>query len=87
MTQSKARLVRPINQPPVTADAYLTGQQFCQRYRLSRRTAQRWRVTGDGPPFVRLGPHKVVYRLSDVEKWAAARTFAHRADELSRTTF
>jgi hypothetical protein len=55
------------------------------RFWLEHQSAQRWRVTGDGPPFVRLGPHKIVYRLSDAETWAAGRTFAHRADELSRT--
>jgi len=71
--------------PRDRGDAYLTERQFCARYRVSPRTAQRWRVTGDGPPFVRLGPHKIVYRLSDAETWAAGRTFAHRADELSRT--
>jgi hypothetical protein len=68
-----------------SGDGYLTERQFCERYRVSARTAQRWRVTGDGPPFVRLGPHKIVYRLSDAETWAAGRTFAHRADGLSRT--
>jgi hypothetical protein len=26
-------------------DAYLTHRQFCERYRVSARTAQRWRVT------------------------------------------
>ena len=73
------------NQTRGTDDTYLTERQFCERYRVSARTAQRWRVTGDGPPFVRLGPHKIVYRLSDAETWAARRTFAHRADELSGT--
>ena len=66
------------------ASDYLTEKQFCRRYHVSPRTAQRWLVTGDGPPFVRLGPHKIVYRLRDAETWAAGRTFAHRADELSR---
>jgi predicted DNA-binding transcriptional regulator AlpA len=62
---------------------YLTESQFCERYQISRRTAERWRVTGDGPKWCRLGPRKVAYRLSDCEAWAAARTFAHRAAELS----
>jgi hypothetical protein len=85
MTGSASRPADGIDQPRGTLDAYLTERQFCERYRVSARTAQRWRVTGDGPPFVRLGPHKIVYRLSDAETWAAGRTFAHRADELSRT--
>jgi len=85
MTTSPTNLTAA-NIPPVTSfDAYLTERQFCQRYHVSARTAQRWRVTGDGPPFVRLGPHKIVYRFSDAETWAANRTFAHRAEELART--
>jgi len=40
--------------------------------------ARYWRWSA----LVRLGPHKVVYRFSDTEAWAAARTFTHRADEL-----
>jgi len=74
------------NNPPVAShDAYLTERQFCQRYHVSARTAQRWRLTGDGPPFVRLGPHKILNRFSDTETWAADRTFAHCAEELART--
>jgi hypothetical protein len=64
---------------------YLTAQEFCNQYRVARRTAERWRVTGDGPQWVRVGPRRIVYRLSDCEAWAARRTFAHRADELSRS--
>lgn len=63
------------------ADTYLTELEFSERYHVSRRTAQRWRVTGDGPRFVRLGIRKVAYRLSDCESWATARTFPHRATE------
>jgi predicted DNA-binding transcriptional regulator AlpA len=64
-------------------NSYLTEGEFCQHYHVKPRTAQRWRVTGDGPKWCRLGPRKVAYRLSDCEEWAAGRTFAHRAAELS----
>lgn len=66
----------------ITAERYLTPQQFCEIYNIAPRTAERWRVTGVGPKWVRLGVRKVGYRLSDCETWAGARTFAHRADEL-----
>ena len=66
--------------------AYLSEQEFCDRYGVSARTAQRWRVTGDGPAFLRLGVRRVVYRATDCEAWAAARTFAHRAAEASGVT-
>jgi predicted DNA-binding transcriptional regulator AlpA len=66
-------------------EIYLTEAEFAGRYHLGRRTVQRWRQTGDGPPWIRLGSRRVLYRLSDCEVWAAARTFLHRADELSRS--
>jgi predicted DNA-binding transcriptional regulator AlpA len=64
---------------------YLTEGEFAERYHLGRRTVQRWRVTGDGPAWVRLGPRRVLYRLSDIEAWTAAQTYRHRADELANT--
>jgi predicted DNA-binding transcriptional regulator AlpA len=67
-------------------EAYLSEAEFAVRFGLGRRTLQRWRITGQGPRWCRLGPRRVLYRLSDVEAWAAARTFAHRADELSRVS-
>jgi predicted DNA-binding transcriptional regulator AlpA len=51
---------------------------------VSVRTIQRWRKTGEGPAFVRAGARRVIYNPTAVETWAAARTFAHRADEMSR---
>jgi predicted DNA-binding transcriptional regulator AlpA len=65
---------------------YLTEEEFAERYHLGRRTVQRWRVVGEGPPWCRLGPRRIVYRLSDCEAWAAARTYQHRADELTRAS-
>jgi predicted DNA-binding transcriptional regulator AlpA len=65
-------------------DIYLTEAEFAGRYHLGRRTVQRWRQTGKGPPWVRLGERRVLYRLSDCEAWAGARTYRHRADELAR---
>jgi predicted DNA-binding transcriptional regulator AlpA len=63
---------------------YLTEEEFATRYHLGRRTLQRWRCTGEGPRWCRLGPRRVMYRLADIEDWAKARTYAHRADELAR---
>jgi hypothetical protein len=63
---------------------YIDEDGLNVRYLIPPRTAQRWRATGDGPPFVRLGRRRVVYRVADIERWLAARTYAHRADELAR---
>jgi predicted DNA-binding transcriptional regulator AlpA len=62
---------------------YLTEREFSERYHVAQRTVQRWRATGEGPAFVRVGPRRIAYRLSDCEAWAAARTFPHRAAELA----
>ena len=63
---------------------YIDESALAERYLIPPRTAQRWRATGAGPPFVRLGPRRVVYRVTDIEHWLAERTHAHRADEVSR---
>jgi predicted DNA-binding transcriptional regulator AlpA len=67
------------------ANVYLTEDEFSERYHVSPRTAQRWRVTGDGPKWVRIGLRRVAYRMSDCEAWAAERTFPHRAAELAKS--
>jgi hypothetical protein len=64
---------------------YLTQDGFCERYHVAPRTAERWRITGDGPQWIRAGRRRIIYRLSDCEAWAESRRFAHRADELSRS--
>jgi hypothetical protein len=66
------------------ANEYVDEDGLRDRYLIPPRTAQRWRSTGGGPPFVRLGPRRVLYRVADVERWLAGRTYAHRADELAR---
>jgi helix-turn-helix protein len=63
---------------------YIDEDGLNARYLIPPRTAQRWRATGDGPPFVRLGRRRVVYRVADIERWLTERTYAHRADELTR---
>jgi len=60
----------------------LSERDLRDRYGIPERTSQRWRVTGDGPPYVRLGVRRIAYRREDVEAWIGARTFPHRAAEL-----
>jgi hypothetical protein len=65
-------------------DQYVTEQGLHERYLIPPRTAQRWRSSGDGPRWIRLGRRRILYRVSDVEEWLRERTFRHRADELAR---
>jgi predicted DNA-binding transcriptional regulator AlpA len=39
----------------------------------SPRTLQRWRGTGEGPPYHRLGRRKVIYFRSELLAWLAGR--------------
>jgi excisionase family DNA binding protein len=50
----------------------LTQQQAAEMLCLSERTLERWRVSGDGPAFVKLG-RRVAYRAEDLEAWVASR--------------
>lgn len=42
------------------------------RLNISPRTLERWRWTGEGPAFLKIGS-RVVYRLEDVEAFEQAR--------------
>ncbi len=63
----------------------LTAKQVAEHIQRPERTLERWRSSGEGPPFVRLG-RRVAYRLQDLERWVAGRTFASRAAELAQRT-
>jgi hypothetical protein len=65
---------------------YLDEDGLYERYLIPPRTAQRRRASGFGPACIRLGRRRVAYRVADVERWLAERTFASRADELSRAS-
>ena len=61
---------------------FLTPKELAVFINRPERTIERWRLTGDGPKFHRMG-RLVRYRKSDAEAWLAARTFRSRADELA----
>jgi predicted DNA-binding transcriptional regulator AlpA len=58
----------------------LTQRQAAEALALSERTLERFRVSGVGPKFVRMGK-SVRYRLSDVEVWIASRTVGSTSEE------
>ena len=58
----------------------LLESEAAEELRLSVRTLQRWRVEGGGPPFVRLGRHRIAYRRQDIERWAMARIVANTSE-------
>lgn len=61
---------------------FLSPKELSVFLNTPERTIERWRLTGHGPSFHRLG-RLVRYRRSDAEAWLAARTFQSRAAELA----
>lgn len=49
---------------------HLSQIELAARWNISHRTLERWRWTGEGPQFVKLGG-RVVYRLEDIEAYEA----------------
>jgi len=62
------------------SDQFLTTEQAAQYLSLSKTTLPRWRWSGDGPKFVKLG-RAVRYRVSDLDEWTASRTRANTCKE------
>ena len=52
---------------------HLSQTDLAIRWRMSPRTLERWRFTGEGPQFIKLGG-RVVYRLEDIEASKSARS-------------
>ena len=46
----------------------LTTEEAARYLRLSPRTLERYRVTGEGPRFLKIG-RRVLYRQSDLDEW------------------
>jgi hypothetical protein len=54
------------------ADQFLNQVHLARRWHMSPRTLERWRWTGDGPAYLKIGG-RVVYRLEDVETFERER--------------
>lgn len=52
------------------ATKHLNQIDLADRWNISHRTLERWRWTGEGPRFIKLGG-RVLYRLGDVEAFEA----------------
>jgi predicted DNA-binding transcriptional regulator AlpA len=48
---------------------------------LSESTLTKMRLTGDGPPFVKVGPRAIAYRKADLNAYIAARVCRSTSDE------
>lgn len=50
-------------------DPLLTPQALAERLAVSVKTLERWRLQGEGPPFVRVSRKVIRYRGSDVARF------------------
>ena len=62
--------------PALVPNALFTPKEAADYLRVPDRTLERWRHTGDGPVFLKLG-RRVVYRGDDLQAWIGARRREH----------
>jgi excisionase family DNA binding protein len=61
-------------------DELLTVEEAAERLKISKHTLNRWRVTGEGPPFVKYGPRLVRYLEAALSEWEKRRTRRSTSD-------
>ncbi len=57
--------------PAVRRNQFLIQAELAQRWRVSERTHEKWRSSGRGPGFVRVG-RRILYDLGVIEAYEAA---------------
>jgi hypothetical protein len=60
-------------QNPPTEPIFLTEPEAATLLRLSKRSLQRYRQRGEGPPFAKIGFRRLVYPRDHLLAWAYAR--------------
>lgn len=64
-------------QKPARLPEMLNDQELALRLAISRKTLQKWRSLGMGPPYVKLAA-KVVYRVEDINAYIQRCLRIHR---------
>jgi predicted site-specific integrase-resolvase len=59
---------------------HMNQVELAARWKISPRTLERWRWTGDGPCYLKIGG-RVVYRLEDVEAFEQGQLRASTAEQ------
>ena len=67
------------------ATRHFSQIELAARWNISHRTLERWRWTGEGPQYVKLGG-RVVYRLEDVEAYEAEQVRQSNAGHRHQAT-
>jgi hypothetical protein len=71
----KANGAKPAPRPSYPTDPNVLVDQVDAAAILdvTPRSMERWRLIGDGPPFIRISSRCVRYRLGDLHEWVASR--------------
>lgn len=64
------------------SETYLRPYEAATYLRLSKSTLAKWRLSGSGPPYCKLG-RAVVYRRQDLDVWLGARQLQNTSQTLS----
>jgi hypothetical protein len=62
---------------PKLLDGYVHDDDVCRELGVIDRTTRKWRQTGEGPPFVKVG-HDFYYPVDEFRKWLKKRTTTTR---------
>lgn len=57
----------------------LNANQVAKRLGLSESTLAKMRLSGEGPPYAKLG-RRVVYRPSDIDAWVTSNRYSSTAE-------
>jgi excisionase family DNA binding protein len=77
-------LQSPAGNPAQPAErSLLTPAQLASELHVSKQTLAKWRLSGDGPRYRKLGG-AVRYDRAEVEEWVEARRRSHTSDRQSR---
>lgn len=67
-------------QSPINPAVYYTTPEAAKVLRLSVTTLRSLRVSGEGPPFLRLSPKRIVYSGGDLLNWLDGRRRASTSE-------
>jgi predicted DNA-binding transcriptional regulator AlpA len=59
---------------------FLQTPDAAARLGFAASTLEKMRVRGDGPPYLRLSPRRVVYDAEKLDAWARSREFSSTSE-------
>lgn len=66
---------------PILGEPLLAPAALAAELGVTTKTLERWRMTGDGPPFLRISRKVIRYSKADVEAFLAHRIATSTASE------